>query len=56
VAIILTIAIIAIGVAQVAAVMQGYEMMHYQQSLEKLIEKKIRELESQKQLSESIDL
>lgn len=56
VAIILTIAIIAIGVAQVAAIMQGYEMMHYQQSLEKLIEKKIRELESQKQLSESFDL
>ena len=53
-AIILTIAIILIGVAQVAAIMQGYEMMHYQQSLEKLIEKKIRELESQKQLSDDV--
>lgn len=47
VAIILTIAILVIGVAQVAVIMQGYEMMHYQKSLERLIEKKILELQAQ---------
>ncbi len=54
VAINLTITIIAIAVAQVAAILQGYEMMHYQQSLENLIEKKIRELEAQKLQSEIV--
>ena len=54
IAVILTILIIAIGVAQVAAIMQGYEMMHYQKSLEKLIEKKIRELEAEKLQSEIV--
>ena len=54
IAVILTILIIAIGVAQVAAIMQGYEMMHYQESLEKLIEKKIRELEAEKLQSENV--
>lgn len=47
-AIILTITILVIAVAQVAAILQGYEMMRYPHSLEILIEKKIRELEDQK--------
>ncbi len=46
VAIGITIFFALILVTQVAAVMQGYEMMHYQLNLEKLIEKKILELES----------
>ena len=45
-AIILSIAIVLIGVTQVAALLQGYEMMNYQQNLEKLIERKIKELEA----------
>ena len=54
VAIILTITIVAIGVAQVAAILQGYEMMRYPHSLEKLIEKKIRELEAKKLQSDIV--
>ncbi len=51
VAVVLTIAIILIGVTQVTGILQGYEMMHYQQNLEKLIEKKILELQALKEHS-----
>jgi hypothetical protein len=48
-AIILSILIISIGVAQVGAVFQGFDMINYQKNLEKLIEKKFLELESSKE-------
>jgi CHASE1-domain containing sensor protein len=51
VAIVSTIAIILIIVTQVAAILQGYEMMNYQKNLEKLIERKINEMEALKKLS-----
>ena len=51
IAIIFSILIVLIGVTQVATVLQGYEMMNYQKNLEKLIERKILELEAMKKLS-----
>jgi hypothetical protein len=51
IAIILSIAIISIGVAQVGAIYQGFDMINYQKNLEKLIEKKYIELETSKERS-----
>jgi t-SNARE complex subunit (syntaxin) len=51
IAIIFSILFVLIGVTQVATVLQGYEMMNYQKNLEKLIERKILELEAMKKLS-----
>ncbi|HSM24057.1 MAG TPA: hypothetical protein VK856_04275 [Anaerolineaceae bacterium] len=49
-AILLSILIILIGVTQVAAITQGYEMFHYQRNLEGLIESKIIAWEKAKSL------
>lgn len=51
IAIVFSILIVLIGVTQIATVLQGYEMMNYQKNLEKLIERKIRELDALKKLS-----
>lgn len=40
----LSLLILLIGVSQVAAILQGVEMINYPRSLERLIEKKIREI------------
>lgn len=50
VAIIMSVLVILIGVTQVAAAMQGYEMFHYQRNLERLIESKIIAWEQAKSL------
>ena len=42
-AILLTVLIVLIVITQVAAVMQGWDMMHYEQKLDRLIEQKIME-------------
>jgi len=43
-AILLTVLIVLIVITQVAAVMQGWDMMHYEQKLDRLIEEKILKL------------
>ena len=43
-AILLTVLIVLIGITQVAAVMQGWDMMHYEEKLDKIIEEKILKL------------
>jgi len=43
-AILLTVLIVLIGITQVASVMQGWDMMHYEQKLDRLIEAKILKL------------
>lgn len=43
-AILLTVLIVLIGITQVASVMQGWDMMHYEQNLDRLIEAKILKL------------
>jgi len=48
VAILLTVLIVLIGITQVAAVMQGWDMMHYEQKLDRLIEDKIIEWEARR--------
>jgi TM2 domain-containing membrane protein YozV len=50
IAIIMSIMIVLIGVAQVAAIQQGYEMYHYEKNLDLLIEKKIIEYEKNRSL------
>ncbi len=47
-AVVFTILILLIIITQVAAILQGYEMMHYQRNLERLIERKIVEMEKLK--------
>ena len=42
-AILLTVLIVLIGITQVAAVTQGWDMIHYEEKLDKMIEEKIRE-------------
>jgi len=56
IAIILSILIISIGVAQVGAIFQGFDMINYQKNLEKLIEKKFLELESSKERTGLIEI
>lgn len=49
-AILLTVLIVLIGITQVAAMMQGWDMFHYEKKLDRLIEAKIMEWESKKTL------
>ncbi|MDO9086189.1 MAG: hypothetical protein Q7U53_08280 [Anaerolineaceae bacterium] len=50
IAIILSIITVSIGVVQVGAIFQGFDMINYQKNLEKLIERKFYELGSTKEL------